>query len=279
VATSVSISGSGNVDVTVYGRGTVIAGNGNDSIDITGKGRIIVGSGHDTLTLGDGGQIWQSGASGVDTINLGGKCATVYEQGQATVSGAFGQATISGGVLDLGVRSGSNVQHSAHRSDDDHEHHHDDDRDRHNDDARHGFTSAQSGSVYKEIAVSGHLTLQGGAANTEFVGGSGWTVMQAGTGNDTFVGGSGHDTMIGGSGHDIFQFHEGQAGGQHVIENFVSGQDHLFIEGHSLDYLQSHHDVTTSGGNTFITIDGGKTTIELQGVTSLKASDITGQNH
>lgn len=276
MATTVSISGSGKVDVTVYGRGTVIAGNGNDSIDITGRGRIIVGSGHDTLTLGGGGQIWQFGATGADTINLGGKCATVYEQGNATVSGAFGSATISGGVLDIGVRSGGNVHHSEHHSDDDRRQD-DDDHKHHHDDAR--YTHAQSSSVYKEIAVSGHLTLQGGAANTEFVGGSGWTVMQGGTGNDTFVGGSGHETMIGGSGHDIFQFHEGQAGGQHVIENFVSGQDQLFIEGHSLDYLQSHHDVSTSGGNTFITIDGGKTTIELQGVTSLKASDVTGQNH
>jgi Ca2+-binding RTX toxin-like protein len=274
VATTISISGSGNVDVTVYGRGTVIAGNGNDSIDITGKGRIIVGSGHDTLTLGDGGQIWQFGASGVDTISLGGKGATLYEQGQATVSGAFGQATISGGVLDIGVHSGDGEHHG-----DDDGRHHDGDHERHHDDAHLSYTHAQSGSVYKEIAVSGHLTLQGGAANAEFVGGSGWTVMQGGTGNDTFVGGSGHDTMIGGSGHDIFQFHEGQAGGQHVIQNFVSGQDQLYVEGHSLAYLQSQHDISTSGGNTFITIDGGKTTIELQGVTSLKASDITSQNH
>ena len=68
-------------------------------------------------------------------------------------------------------------------------------------------------------------------------------------------------------------------GGQHVIQNFVSGQDQLYIEGHSLSWLQSHHDISTSGGNTYISIDGGKTTIELQGVTSLNPSDVTTHKH
>ncbi len=255
----VSISGSGNVDVTVYGRGTVIAGNGNDSIDITGRGKIIVGSGHDTLTLGKGGEIWQFGASGVDTINLGGRCGTVHEQGTAVVSGAWGQVTISGGVLQI-------EGHGNHPHDSQSDH-------AHGKGESHG--PVHSGNLYKEIALSGNLTLQGGAANTEYVGGGGNTVMQGGSGNDTFTGGAGHDTMMGGTGHDVFSFNAAASGGHHVIQNFVSGQDQLFIEGHSLDYLTSHHDITSAGGNTYITIDGGKTTIELQGVTSLKASDIT----
>ena len=65
-------------------------------------------------------------------------------------------------------------------------------------------------------------------------------------------------------------------GGQHVIKNFVSG-DQLYIEGYSLSALQS--DISTHGGNTYISIDGGKTTIELEGVTHLKASDITTNKH
>src|SRR5262249_30826920 len=145
----------------------------------------------------------------------------------------------------------------------------------------HAHASGSSSEVtfYKDVAVSGNVTLQGGSAATEFVGGTGSTVMNRGTGNDTIVGGRGPGTIGGGSGNDLFLFREGQAGGTHVIQNFVSGQDHLYLEGHSLDYLQAHHDITTSGGNTFISLDGGKTTIELQGVTSLKASDVTPQNH
>jgi hypothetical protein len=57
---TISIPGSSNVDITVYGPGTVIAGNGNDRIDITGQGSIIVGSGHDTLTLNTTGVISQA---------------------------------------------------------------------------------------------------------------------------------------------------------------------------------------------------------------------------
>lgn len=286
MATTISISGSGKVDVTVYGRGTVIAGNGNDNIDITGRGKIIVGSGHDTLTLGQGGEIWQFGASGQDTINLNGNSATVNEQGHATVSGAFGAATVSGGVFHVGVAHGdaNHPSEDAHgfRHSDDHGHDHDDGRD-HGTDSGHGHPhsngAASEVTFYKDVAVSGSVTLQGGSAPTEFVGGSGATLMNGGTGNDTFVGGTGHDTMVGGSGNDLFVIREGQAGGNHVIQNFVSGQDHLYVEGHSLDYLQSHHDITVAGGNTYITLDGGKTTIELQGVTSLKASDITSQKH
>ena len=232
-----SIPGSGNVDV-VYGRGTVIAGNGNDSIDITGKGKIIVGSGHDTLTLGDSGTILEHGRHGTDTINLGKGQYTVWEQGHATVTGAFGSATISGGTLEI-----------------------------------------QGHHVTEEIAVNGKMTLLGGSANTEFVAGGGYTVMKGGTGNDTFVGGSGHDTMIGGSGHDLFEFLKQQQGGHHVIENFVSGQDQLYLEGHSLSWLQSQHDIHSSGGNTFISLDGGKTMIELEGVSTLSSSDVTTHKH
>jgi len=241
MSTCVSISGSGNVDVTVYGRGTVIAASGNDSIDITGRGKIIVGSGHDTLTLGDGGKVWPYGSSGTDTINLGKGHYTIYEQGQATVTGTFGQATVSGGEL--------RIQSHGH-------------------------------GISQEIAVSGKITLLGASANTEFVSRGGWTtVMDPGKGNDTFVGGSGHDTMIGGSGHDLFEFLKSQAGGQHVIENFISGQDQLYLEGHSLSWLQSHGDISSSGGNTYISLDCGKTTIELQGVSTLNASDVATHKH
>jgi hypothetical protein len=49
----------------------------------------------------------------------------------------------------------------------------------------------------------------------------------------------------------------------------------MYVEGYSLSYLQSHHDISTQGGNTYISIDGGKTSIELKGFTGLNSSEIT----
>jgi hypothetical protein len=80
---------------------------------------------------------------------------------------------------------------------------------------------------------------------------------------------------VGGSGQDLFEVDRTRQGGDHVIQNFVSGQDQLYLEGHSLAYLQHQGDISVSGGNTYISLDGGNTTIELVGVTSLKGTDIT----
>jgi Ca2+-binding RTX toxin-like protein len=242
--TFVSIPGSHNFDVTVYGRGTVISGSGNDKIAITHKGKIVVGSGHDTLSLSKGGLISQLGAAGRDTIHIGSGTTRIFEQGQATVSGLhpnnpFGSATIFGGELKV----------------------------------------TESHSVTKDIAVSGKMTLLGSAAPTEFVGGKGSTSMVGGTGNDTFIGGTGHETMVGGKGHDLFEFLKADNGGQALVKDFVSGHDHLYLEGQTLSYLEKHGDISTHGGNTFISLDGGKTTIELEGITNLKASDITTNKH
>jgi Ca2+-binding RTX toxin-like protein len=288
---TMSIPGGGNHNVTVYGSGTVIAGSGNDTIRIGGNGSVLVGdgrdvitvkgnasvragsgndqisigglgvvsvgAGNDTLTLSGGGEFLQSGLKGHDTINLGTGSDTIYEQGYAVIVApsirtdngpyrpdglgrligrgsfeynALGGATVAGGEL--------KVMHSP--------------------------------GVTEDIAVSGRMTLLGGAA-TEFIGGSGSTVMRGAVGNDTFVGGSGHDTMTGGSGYNVFEFLASEQGGQHLITNFVS-TDQLDVEGHSLAYLLTHSDVTTRDGSTYISIDGGKTTIELQGVTESEAS-------
>jgi Ca2+-binding RTX toxin-like protein len=257
MSATVSISGGGSASVTVYGNGTVYAGNGDDTVKVTGIGKVVVGngndsinvwganasitagSGHDTITLHEGGTITQLGTGGHDTINLGYGSDTVYEQGQATVYGSnsggkFGGATIHGGTLQV----------------------------------------SYSGSTETEIAVSGKMTLLGSGACTEFVGGTGTSVFIGGHASDTFVGGSGSDTLIGGTGYNKFEFLSSEAGGQHVITNFVSS-DRLYIEGYTLSYLESHHDVTTANGNTYISIDDGKTTIELKGFTGLNSSDIT----
>ena len=229
-------AGNGNDTITTDGPGKFKAGNGNDSITIDGKGHITVGSGHDTIELLGSGTIHQHGSSGHDTISLGFGNDTIFEAGHATIQGEFGGASVAGGA---------------------------------------GSFTNSGWATHSETALRGDVTLIGGEYSNQFVGGKGSTLMQGGLGPDTFVGGSGHDTMMGGSNKNLFEFLSSEKGGQHVITNFVSGQDQLYLEGHSLSYLQAHSDITVSGGNTHISLDGGKTTIELQGVTSLTKSDIT----
>ena len=239
MGTYISVAGSTNFDLKIYGDGTVVAGNGNVNIDITGNGNILVGSGHDTLTLNTSGVISQLGSHGLDTINVGTNDAVLYEQGQATVHGVFGALDFYGGTMEVKYING----------------------------------------VAVEQALSGHMTMIGGAADPEFLAGPGTSYMIGGKGADTFVGGTGHATMQGGSSYNLFEFITKEVGGQDIIKNFVSGHDQLYLEGESLAYLQAHHDITVHDGNTYITMDGGATTIELQGVTSLRASDITTIKH
>jgi Ca2+-binding RTX toxin-like protein len=183
------------------------------------------------------GKVTETGASGHDTINLGFGNDTVYAAGNAAIHGEFGSASVSGG----GVT----------------------------------FTNSGYGTHTMGTAVSGNVTLIGGEYLNQFVGGSGSTVMKGGLGPDTFVGGSGHDTMTGGTSSNLFEFLSTASGGQHVITNFVAGQDQLYLEGQSLSYLQSHNDISVSHGNTFISLDGGSTTIELKGFTGLTSSNVT----
>jgi len=130
-------------------------------------------------------------------------------------------------------------------------------------------------NIIEQAALSGHATLVGGDHCTQFVGGTGSVVMHGGSGNDTFVGGAGHAMMSGGTGHNLFEFVSGEKGGTNLITNFVSGHDKLYLEGQSLSYLQSHGDISVSHGNTFISLDGGATTVELKGFTHLTSHDIT----
>jgi Ca2+-binding RTX toxin-like protein len=269
MGTSVSISGSGSANVHIYGNGTVIAGSGNETIKIDGNGAVTVGAGNDQITLHGSGSIFESGAGGHDTINLGHGHDTITEAGHATVYGSFGSATIQGATVEFLHQGGSADEHHS-------KHHHDRNDHDSKDHDRHGRTDQGSGHPFYEAQVlSGNATLVGGTHCTEFVGGTGSVVMQGGTGNDTFIGGSGHTTMTGGSGKNLFEFTSGGKGGTDVITNFASGHDKLYLEGQSLCYLQSHGDVTVSNGNTFISLDGGKTVVELKGFTNLSGHDVT----
>jgi Ca2+-binding RTX toxin-like protein len=269
---SVTISGSGNANVHIYGNGSVVAGvsgndtitidphgrsgngsvlatgTGNDTITIDGNGRITVGAGHDVLTLnGHQGYIQQNGANGNDTINLGTGRDSITEAGTATVHGAFGSsATIEGGKFQF-------------------------------------FGKGTTSNPYQELAVNGKATLVGGGGSHsyQFIGGSGSVDMRGMQGvngkstDNTFIGGSGHATMTGGSGQNLFVIGcHGGIGGNDVITNFASGNDKLYLEGHSYNWLTSHGDISVQGGNTIIRLDGGQTTVTLTNFTGLSSGDV-----
>jgi hypothetical protein len=226
VSTTISISGSGNADVKVFGNGTVYAGNGSDSIDISGHGTIVIGSGNDTLTLGQGGVISQFGASGHDTINIGAGNATVFEQGSATITGSFGSVTMSGGEFTL---TNGHVSGNAQGS------------------------HASGGSSHATaIAHKPHV---GHQARTD----------------------AGH-TMSGSAAHHVFESLARPSGGVQVVKNFISGHDHAYLAGHSLSFLQQHHDISIHGSSTHISMQGGGTLIELHGVHTLKTTDMGGKH-
>ncbi len=121
-----------------------------------------------------------------------------------------------------------------------------------------------------------HLTPVEAALRNELMSTSSAYITGA-AGNYTFITGQSQETMVGGSGANLFQILSQHTGNTHIIQNFVSGQNQLYVEGHSLAYLQQHHDISTHGGNTYISLGGG-TTLELQGVTTLKSSDIIGKH-
>jgi len=241
------LAGNGNDTIDIVDSGMVIAGNGNDSITIgtdPGFGVVFVGAGNDTINLANGGEIFQIGAGGNDTITLGAGNDTVFEMGTAQITGAFGAATVQGGDLTI----------------------------------NQAILPGDGALATDDVAHFGNVTMVAGSASaiTEMEGDFGSQVsMLGGSGLNIFDGGHGADTMTGGAGINFYQFDARALGGSTVITNFTSGHDQIYLEGQSLAFLQQNNDVTVTGGNTFIKLDGGATTIELKGVTNLQETDVS----
>jgi Ca2+-binding RTX toxin-like protein len=233
----------------MWGCGPVSVGNGCDTIVIAGDGSVTAGSGNDSIQFWGKGNVTIGGGYDTITVAWNAHITETKSSGHDTINLGFGDDTIheAGSATVHGSFGNATIK---------------------------GGELDFSNSGHVQDNVSGCATLVGSSAPTEFLGGSGSTVMKGGSGHDTFVGGAGADTMGGTGSHNVFEVLASEKGGQHLVTNFVSG-DQLYVEGYSLSYLQTHHDVTTHNGNTYICIDGGKTTIELQGVKSLSSSEIT----
>jgi len=218
-----------------------ISGGASPSVAVYGKTL------NATVALGTG--------SGHDTINLGLGNDTIVQTGQATVgSGSLGSSSITGGTLGevqtTLQNAGTDVSGVTHGVG-----------------LYGGAVTTVIGGALDEIQTFAQNTVKD--TRTDLSG------VFSGVSQDvaTITGGAGGDTLTGGAGKNVFEFLSSEAGGHHTITNFVS-QDQLYVDGYSLSYLAAQHDISVQGGNTFINIDGGKTSIELKGFTGLNSSEI-----
>jgi hypothetical protein len=248
---NISITGGTSPSVAVYGNNLgVSAGVGTDSVgNVNVSTTASVGS-LNTLTINE--SLKALSALGVDTINLGSGADTIVQSGQATIANAF---SIAGPT---GVNTYSTASTTLAN-------------------ARTDVNGVLGGTKADVSAVS---TVIGGALDEARVTGQNGITDVSGVFSGvkadaaTVVGGTGVSTLTGGTGSTLFEFLGNDTGSQSTITNFVS-TDKMYVEGYSLSYLQANHDISTQGGNTYISIDGGKTSIELKGFTGLNSSEIT----
>jgi len=250
---NISITGGTSPSVAVYGNNlAVAAGVGTDTVgNVNVTTTASVGS-LNTLTINE--SLKALSALGVDTINLGSGADTIVQSGQATIANAFSTA----GPTGVNTYSTASTTLANARADVA---------------GVAGGTKADASAVATVIGGaldSAGVTGQNGITDVSGV----FSGVKADAAAATVVGAAGVQTLTGGTGSTLFEFLGNETGSQSTITNFVS-TDKMYVEGYSLSYLQSHNDISTLGGNTYISIDGGKTSIELKGFTGLNSSEIT----
>lgn len=246
---NISITGGTSPSVAVYGKNFgVAAGLGTDSVGSPTVGTTVSVSGLNTLTLND-----SIPALGNDTINLGSGSDTIVPIGQATVASAFSNALLDVQTLAGNTGTTAGVTLANARTD----------------------VSGVAGGAKADVA-----TVIGGALDTASVTTQNGVTSLAGVFSGVkadvkaLAGTAGVDTPSGGAGKATLAALGSDVSGNQTLTNFVSG-NHIVVEGYSLSYLAAHPDVSTHGGNTVISIDGGKTSIELKGFTGLNGSEST----
>lgn len=208
---------------------TIIGGantNQNASFSTSGAATVYGGNGNDSVSVG-GGSVSLGNGNDQVTVGSGGGAVT-FGSGNDTVHLAAGNFTVS--AANAATVIGANGAGAT----------------------IHGGVLNVSG--LQEYAISGNQTLLGGAGST-LVGAN----LGAST---TFIGTtSGADTMTGGLlGNSLFEVL--QKGGTHTI-NWTLGTNQLYVENMTWQQLQPN--ISYSGANTTITLDGGATKIVIVG--------------
>jgi len=246
---NISITGGTSPSVAVYANNLgVSAAIGVDTVGSTNvNGVVTVGS--STTTLNESIK-----SLGVDTINLGSGSDTIVSSGQASVASAFSNAQLDVQTLlgNTNSTAGATLANAG--------------------------TSASGVTNGVKLYTGAVATVIGGALDTANVTGQNGITDVSGVfsgvkaDGNALAGTAGVDTMSGGAARSMLTSLGGDVTSQHTIGNFVSSAP-LVVDGYSLSYLAAHPDVSTHGGNTVISIDGGKTSIELKGFTGLNGSE------
>jgi hypothetical protein len=113
-------------------------------------------------------------------------------------------------------------------------------------------------------------SVQAGSSNATILGG-GHTDTAAGGHNFTTVAVGADNSTVSGALPSVFQFNASQPGGTHVITDFTHGNDKLQLIGY--DTTAAFKQAQVVGGNTVISLDGGKTEIVLNGFNNLHKAD------
>ncbi|WP_305988446.1 calcium-binding protein [Roseibium sp. MMSF_3544] len=213
------LGGDGNDRIEGNGdRDWIWAGEGNDRIEGGSGDDQIMGEDGRDLIFGDDGDDNLFGGSGNDDIEGG--------LGDDTIHGGTGNDLLQGGL-------GNDSLYGSVGND-----------------RLFGFF----GDDYLD-GGSGNDELDGSSGDDTILGGEGSDIISGGFGNDIINGGDGidhitggqngagtlGDTMAGGAGVDAFYFSPGDSGGASsavdLIEDFVSGEDLLVIQGFAASYM------------------------------------------
>ncbi len=115
-------------------------------------------------------------------------------------------------------------------------------------------------------------TMMGGQRATRFVHNAPIsTVSMKGGARDQSVRPIQHDSMRGGAMiHTRTSVLPTLPGGAHVLSGFVAHQPPIQMESHSLNSLAHQHTAPPAGGSNVLSLDAGKTVLNLVGVNDLK---------
>jgi Ca2+-binding RTX toxin-like protein len=236
--------GTGNDTISAgAGHNAIMLGSGNDVMQSTGDDTVYAGSGHETIAAsGTGSDVIYGNSSALYFV------ATEGSAGSATVFGGSGSDTFFGGAGPDVVHGGTGGNNFLF--------------------AGTGAATLFGGGNGDQLFAAGNAAqaLHAGAGNETLFGGFS-------SGNDTFFGGTGNASITGGSGTNLFAFADGQAGGIVSIQGFISGRDHVNLQGYGKNEVAEALKSQAAVGGTDIITLSDHTTISFANVSSLTASD------
>jgi Ca2+-binding RTX toxin-like protein len=243
------VAGSGTTSITSSGGNTLQLGTGNANVNSTGGDTIQGGSGAATISAGTGDTVFAGsgtlnfiGGTGTTTVTDASGSILLTAPSQVNVSDLTGTISTNGGMFrEVALIGGGN-------------------------------RTVECGNGTETVNASGstgaNMFLAGGG-NDQILGGTGNTVIVAGGGNDTFSG----------AGHTSFEFINGDAGGNDVINGFNPAIDSIVMQGYAASAIAAAvQTAQTIGGSSRLQLTDG-THLTFTGVTGVSSAWFTQSLH